>query len=122
MIWVVTEHQEARRSLASLLTQKGYEAAEIDCGDEVLRRVRFQEPKAIILDCGVRDSFDMLKALRTEHKARTVPVVMFSIDDQNLKEKALLTGADAYVPKGSLDWAELLMEVVRFAGRPSDTK
>jgi len=118
MIWVVTEHHETRRSLTTLLSQKGYDAAEIDCGDEVLRRVRFQEPRAIILDCGVKDSFEMLKALRTEQKARTVPVVMFNIDDENLKEKALLTGADAYVPKGSLDWAELLTEVVRFAGKP----
>jgi len=118
MIWVVTEHHETRRSLASLLTQKGYQATEIDCGDEVVRRVRFQEPRAIILDCGVRDSFEMLKSLRAEQKARNVPVVMFSVDDQNLKEKALLTGADAYVPKGSLDWAELLMEVMRFAGKP----
>lgn len=120
MIWVVTEHPETRQSLASLLSKKGYQAAEIECGDEVLRRARFQEPKTIILDCGVKDSFEMLKALRAEQKARNVPVVMFSIDDQNLKEKALLSGADAYVPKGSMDWAELLQEVVRFAGKPGE--
>jgi hypothetical protein len=43
---------------------------------------------------------------------------MFSIDDQNLKDRALLAGANAYVPKGSMDWAELLVEVARYAGEP----
>lgn len=119
MIWVVTNHPGTRQSLMPLIAAKGYPVEEFDCGDEVLRRVRFQTVALIIIDCGIMGSFDMLKAIRGEPQSRTIPVVMFSIDDQNLKDKALLAGADAYVPKGSLDWAELLVEVVRFAGPPT---
>lgn len=119
MIWVVTSHHGTRQSLVPLVAGKGYPVEEFDCGDEVLKRVRFQTPALIIIDCGIADSFDMLKAIRGETRSRAIPVVMFSIDDQDLKDKALLAGADAYVPKGSLDWAELLVEVVRFAGPPA---
>lgn len=119
MIWVVTNHHDTRKSLAPLIAAKGYPVEEFDCGEEVLKRVRFQSPALIIIDCGVSDSFDMLTAIRGEARSRAIPIVMFSIDDQNLKDKALLAGADAYVPKGSLDWAELLVEVVRFAGPPT---
>ena len=118
MIWVVTNHHVTRQSLATLILSKGYAVAELECGDEVLRRIRTQMPAIIVLDCGVTDSFDMLKCIRNDPRACTVPVIMFSIDDQNLKDKALLAGANAYVPKGSLDWAELLTEVIRFAGPP----
>lgn len=118
MIWVVTNHDGTRQSLVPLIAAKGYQVAEIDCGDDVLKRVRSERPALIIIDCGVPDSFEMLKKVRGEVQSWRIPVVMFSIDDQNLKDKALLAGADAYVPKGTLDWAELLVEVVRFAGAP----
>ena len=122
MIWVVTKHPDTRQSLVPLIAAKGYQVAELDCGNDVLKRVRFETPGLIVVDCGVPDSFEMLKAIRSDARLRPVPVVMFSIDDQNLKNKALLAGADAYVPKGSLDWVELLVEVVRFAGPPSGPK
>ena len=118
MIWVVTDHHVTRESLTSLIAARGYAVAELDCGDEVRRRVRFRQPALIILDCAFPDSFEMLKALRAGTDSGSVPVVMFSIDDQNLKDRALLAGANAYVPKGSMDWAELLVEVARYAGEP----
>lgn len=118
MIWVVTNHPVTKRSLAELLAARGYRVGEIQCGDEVIEKVRFDSPSLIILDCGFPDSFELLKSLRKDRIARPLPVVMFSVDDQNLMDKALLAGADAYVPKGSLDWVELLTEVVRFAGSP----
>lgn len=118
MIWVVTDHHGTKQALVPLIAAKGYEVSELDCGGEVVKRLRFQAPALIIIDCGVADAFDTLNTVRGEPRARPIPVVMFSVDDQNLKEKALLAGADAYVPKGSLDWAELLVEVMRFAGPP----
>jgi len=118
MIWIVIEHEDTRSKVASLIRGKSYAAAEMDCGDEVVKRLQFQLPVLIILDCGVAGIFDMLLAIRTIPRAASVPVVMFSRDDQNLQDKCLMAGANAYVPKGSLDWAELLEEVVRFAGAP----
>ncbi|MFO0858983.1 MAG: response regulator [Phycisphaerales bacterium] len=119
MIWVVTNHAATRQSLAPLIAAKGYQVADFDCSDEVHRRLRFQAPALIVIDCGLPDGFETLGKIRSEPRATPIPVVMFSIDNQNLKERALLSGADGYVPKGSLDWAELLAEVVRFAGPPT---
>lgn len=118
MIWVVTNHDATRLSLSRLIAEKGYQVAEIDCGDSIVNRARFQTPALIILDCGVPDSFESLKTLREQPRLNGLPVIMFSIDDQNLENRAMLMGASAYVPKGSLDWAELLVEIVRFAGPP----
>jgi two-component system alkaline phosphatase synthesis response regulator PhoP len=119
MIWVVTDHHDTRGTLVPLIAAKGYPAAEIECGDEVRKRIQFQTPILVIIDCGMPDSFEVLAMIRAQVHPKPIPVIMFSIDDQNLKEKALLHGADAYVPKGSMDWAELLVEVVRFAGPPN---
>ncbi len=116
MIWIVTDHHETRKSLPKLIAEKGYPIREMDCGDEIHRSLQFQSPSLIIVDCGLPNSFETIKAVRKEHAARSIPVVMFSVNDENLKQQALLAGADGYIPKGSLDWAELLTEVVRYAG------
>jgi two-component system OmpR family response regulator len=118
MILVVASHPDIREAILPLVRAKGYEVAAIDCGDEVLNRLRFQSPSVVILDCGVADSFELLAKIRAEPHARSTPVVMFSADDQDIRRKALLKGADAYVPKGSLDWVELIAEIKRFAGAP----
>lgn len=118
MIWVVTDHHETRKSLVPLISGKGYQTAEIECGDEVPKRIQFQQPKLIVIDCGMPDSFKTLTTIRTQHRAMTIPVIIFSTADENLKEKSLLMGADSYVGKGSLDWLELLAEIVRLAGPP----
>ena len=121
MIWVVSDHQETRDALVPLIAAIQYQVAAIDCGDEVVKRLRFQITSLIIVDCGLPDSFHLIAKIRSHPRSATTPIVMFSTDSQDLKEKALLRGADAYVPKGSLDWAELLDEVRRFAGPPSST-
>ena len=121
MIWVVSDHRETRDALVPLIATMRYEVAGIECGDEVIKRSRFQIAGLIIVDCGLPDSFELIAKVRSDPRSATTPIVMFSIDSQNLKEKALLKGADAYVPKGSLDWAELMEEVRRFAGPPSST-
>jgi CheY-like chemotaxis protein len=119
MILVATSHAETREAIVPLIADEGYEVAGVECGDEVVRRARFRRPALVIIDCGLPDSFNLLARIRGEPTARQTPLVMFSIDDEDAREKALLTGADAYVPKGSLDWAELLLEIRRYAGPPT---
>jgi two-component system alkaline phosphatase synthesis response regulator PhoP len=117
MIWIVTDHHRTRSALVPLIAAKGYAVAEIDCGDEVLKRIPFQDPALIVIDCGMPDSFATLTKIRA-HLRRRIPVVMFSTSDANHKAEALLRGADGYVAKGSLDWVELLAEIARLAGPP----
>jgi len=120
MIWIVTDHRRTREVLAPLVIAQGYKVAEIDCGDEVLKRIRFQLPSLVVADCGLPNSFELIAKIRAEPRSRSIPVIMFTIATEDLKEKALLKGADAYVPKGSLDWIELLTEIGRFVGPPSN--
>ena len=118
MIWVVSDRQETREALVSLVAGMSYEAAGIECGDEVIKRMQFVSPVLVIVDCGIPESFELIGKIRSHPRPTGISIVMFSTDDQNLRERALMMGADAYVPKGSLDWAELLEEVRRFVGPP----
>jgi CheY-like chemotaxis protein len=118
VILIVTDHQKTRQVLPPLVAARGYRVAGIECGDELLKRVRFQVPSLVVLDCALPDSFEMIAKVRSDPRAVSVPVIMFTNASEDLREKALLKGADAYVPKGSLDWAELLVEVQRLAGPP----
>ena len=58
-----------------------------------------------MLDRGLPESFEVLAEIRCEPRSRSTPVVMFGVDERNVRERALGMGADAYVPKGSLDWS-----------------
>src|ERR1700677_1182467 len=118
MIWVVTDHHSTRELLVPLINAKGYKAADIECGDEVLKRIQFQMPVLVVVDCGLPDSFELIAKVRGGARSRSVPIVMFTRADEDLREKAILKGADAFIPKGSMDWAELLVEIRRFAGPP----
>ena len=118
MLWVVCEHAETGSILLRLIKAKGYEVEVLDCGQELRKRAQFQTPDLIIVDCGVPESFLMIREIRSRRHARSPAVIMFSRDEQNMLEQALAHGADSYVPKGSLDWAELLAEIEKFA-RPA---
>src|SRR4051812_3585609 len=121
-VLVVAAHPSTRDAIVSLAAAKGYDADALDCDDELMKRLRFGKPSVVILDCGVPDSFDVLDRIRGDALARATPVVVFSTEDENLRERALLRGAAAYVPKASLDWAELFVEIQRFAGPPSESQ
>ena len=72
----------------------------------------------MVVDCDLPDSFELIAKVRSQPRSQSVPIVMFTRADEDLREKSILKGADAYVPKGSMDWVELLTEIRRFAGPP----
>lgn len=118
MIWLVTDHHDTRDVLIPLIRDLRYGVVAIDCGDALFKRLPFQQPRLIIVDCGLADAFELTSRLRADRHARSIPVIMFSSAGKNLKDQALLKGADAYVEKGPLDWSDLLSEITRFAGPP----
>jgi DNA-binding response OmpR family regulator len=119
VILLVASARETRAALKPLITASGYEVATIDCDEEINKRMRFRMPSAVIIDCGIPTSFDLIGKIRSDVHSQAVPILMFSSDDQNLRDTALLKVADSYVPKGSLDWAELIAEIRKFAGPPA---
>jgi CheY-like chemotaxis protein len=58
--------------------------------------------------------FETIATIRADPRSASIPIVMFSRNERGLHQKALAHGADAFVAKGSLDWAELMDEVRRF--------
>jgi CheY-like chemotaxis protein len=118
MIVLVASQEDERRDIADLISALGYPIDAMGCGDDVLTRLRFRGASLVILDCAVPDSFAILSRIRRESRTRATPVVMFSVESQDLRREALLRGADGCVPKGSLDWAELMEEIRRLAGAP----
>jgi DNA-binding response OmpR family regulator len=118
MILLVVNHEATHTALVPLIEAKGFKAFPAQCGEEALHCVRTFRPRLIILDCGLPDSFEIMSAIRKEKPGQHTPIVMFSRGDPEIRQKALQSGADGFVAKGSLDWANLLDEIVRFVGPP----
>lgn len=116
MIWIVTDQHDTAGALTRLIQDKGYAVTTMTCAADVPGRARFREPKVVIVDCGLTGSYEMLRQIRKDHDSREIALVMFALADMDCRPQALAAGADAFVPRGSLDWHELLGEIQKFAG------
>src|SRR5687767_3737759 len=122
MILVVEDHADTRHVLIKPLRLDGYEAVGTDCGDAALDYPRENTPRLVILDCNMPglDGLEVLRRIRAEGRLKPVPVIMFSAaGDPVVQETAMELGAQAYISKGSLDWAALSQAVARFIA-PAD--
>lgn len=120
MIWVVTDDQFVGDGLLQLIRSKGYTVDQLDCGEAVSKRIRFRLPVMLIIDCRMAEGFELVASVRGNPRAGGLPIVMFAVGDDAMRDRALAQGADAFVSKGALDWVELLQEIQRFVGRPAD--
>lgn len=118
MIWVVTDGSKTRDELVPLVESRGYTAEHIECVTDVPHRAMFRKPALMIIDCGVQGSFDLLSAMHADPRTQPIPLIMFATSELAPRDEALARGADAFVQKRSLDWAELFPEIQRLAGPP----
>lgn len=118
MILITASDHSTRDAILLLLTDRGYPARAIDCGDELFKYLRFQSIALIILDCDLKDSFEQLAKLRADARTHNLPIIMYSHTGTDVRTLALQKGASAFVAKGSLDWAEILTDVTRLIGPP----
>jgi two-component system chemotaxis response regulator CheY len=118
MILVVDDHHDTRCLLIKLLNASGYEAVGVCDGGQALLFLRTHRPKLVILDCHMPclDGFGVLRAARSDPALAGLPVMMFSADPA-AEEGALRLGAQGFIVKGSLDWAQISAEVERYAGK-----
>lgn len=120
MIWVVTDHAATRKTLLALIAEMGYPVEYHDCAEHVRQRMQFARPRLLIVDCGFPESFDLIESIRADVRVGGTPMIMFSVGDEDLRQEALLHGADAFVAKRAADWGELRPEIQRFAGPPRE--
>ena len=121
MILVVEDHADTRRALLRLLSTEGYEGVPALCGRDALAILKHNEPRLVILDCGVPDveGLQIFRAIRSDPRLDGTRVVMFSAYDGNQRDEAVAAGVDGYVLKGPGDLPHLLAAVQRLAGPPT---
>ena len=105
MVLIVDDHVSLARSLVSLLNGSGFDARAVHNGAEALAFVRSHAAVALILlDMSMPDmtGVDVLRALRDDGgaHARSLPVVMFSVDDdQATRDELIQLGATGFASK-----------------------
>jgi DNA-binding response OmpR family regulator len=107
-VLVVDDDHDIRESLASVLSDEGYDVAEAGNGLEALAEMDRERPDVVLLDLmmPVMDVWKTLQILRRTPRHATVPVVILSA--------ATAPGAADYIQKPiSLDKLLALLEVVR---------
>lgn len=100
---LIADASPSERSLIqALVSQTGFETLLASDGCEALELYRQHLPDLVLLDLvmPVMDGFDVLEAIRAEQTHRWVPVVFLAeLNDQETFKKALLAGADDFLPK-----------------------
>jgi CheY-like chemotaxis protein len=116
MILIVDDQPDISCALAMLLAHYGYEVSVADRGRDALRRMAERPPHCVILDYNMpeMDGLEVLRLIRADPRYDRVHVILFTAcDEAGLRSAALAGGADAFVTKGSLDFAELERAVRR---------
>jgi CheY-like chemotaxis protein len=85
-----------RPLVAEMLTDEGYEVVEADSGTQALCRIGEQRPDLVVLDVNLPQcsGVDVLEALRSEERTRTLPVFLVS-GCVNLDESGYASRAQA---------------------------
>lgn len=112
------------RFVVSLLREKGYEVLIAEDGEHAYELAIDQGPDLIVSDLVMpyRDGFDVLGALRGDHRLTRVPVVILSMRDREEDiVRGFEMGADDYVVK-PFNARELLARVRKLLGQSGRTK
>lgn len=115
MILIVDDHDDIRIALAMLIKMEGFETVQASSGLSALSLMRARRPHCVILDFNMpgMDGLEVLAAVRADPQLASTRVILFSAQGDDLRQRALAAGADAYVQKCSLDFAALRRELFR---------
>lgn len=103
-ILVVDDRDDVRRAMAALLASEGYDVVEATDGSQVSDKIRKYRPDLVLLDIimPVMDGFDVLKALKKDPTAQSIPVIVVSAATaSNNVVRARELGAMDFVVKSS---------------------
>ncbi len=117
-VLVVDDHADTRVLMQRLLKLDGYSSAAVDSAGAALTYLAASMPRLIITDFNMpgMDGLQLLIALRADERFQRMPVIMFSAMSGNIRELSLSRGANAFIPKSTLDWAQIRVEVIRLIG------
>jgi CheY-like chemotaxis protein len=118
MILIVDDHHDSGAVLARLLSACGYDAVVVTSGTAALSLVSKARPSLVILDKSMPDlsGLDVLRAIRSDASLGSVPVILYSADDQPADvAEAKRLGAEDYLVKGITPWDVVCSTVRRYA-------
>jgi DNA-binding response OmpR family regulator len=118
-ILVADDDRVTARFLHSLLSEKGYDVAVAEDGEQALELVGTHHPDLILSDMVMPfvDGMDLLRVLRGDLRMSRIPVILLSLKDREADIVAGLEGgADDYVVK-PFNARELLVRVRKLLAR-----
>ncbi|MFA6078839.1 MAG: response regulator [Candidatus Omnitrophota bacterium] len=101
-ILVVEDSQDIRSILSMRLVINGYDVVTAVDGQEGLDKARDEHPDLIMLDLMLPkiDGYEVCRMLKFDDKYKNIPIIILSaLDQQEDREKATKSGADAYFIK-----------------------
>jgi len=101
-ILVVEDSQDIRNILYMRLLINGYDVIVAEDGQQGLDKAKNENPDLIILDLMLPkiDGYEVCRMLKFDDKFKNMPIIILSaLDQQEDREKATKSGADAYFIK-----------------------
>lgn len=110
-VLVVEDDHDTRRLLVQAMERGGWKVEEAGNGQAALGRIGIARPDLILLDLMMpgMDGFELLDAIRTNEKWRTIPVVVVTAMDLSSKDQERLKGyVQRILRKGTYSNDELI--------------
>ncbi|HEY2589898.1 MAG TPA: response regulator [Tepidisphaeraceae bacterium] len=109
-VLVVDDNVLVCHSLARLLCLSGFPSRCVETGQEALDFLKTCRPTIVLLDVMMPDvnGFDVLQAIRADERCANVVVLMYSaVSDPVFRARAKELGANDYIIKGDLSFAQI---------------
>lgn len=122
-VLVVDDNVLVCHSLARLLALSGFPTRCVETGQEALDFLKTCRPSVVLLDVMMPDvsGFDVLAAIRADQRCARVVVLMYSaVADPTYKQRAKELGANDYIVKGDLSFAQIKQVVSAHLERAKD--
>ncbi|HEV2988112.1 MAG TPA: response regulator [Candidatus Angelobacter sp.] len=114
-ILIVEDRETGRELLRTVLEKEGYIVVEAREGGEAIQKAQERPPDLILLDLHLplRDGFQVLTDIRSDHRLKTIPVLAVTASAMlGDREKTLAAGFNGYLAK-PVSLANLREEITR---------
>ncbi len=114
---VADDSKVVRVKTSRLLARQGYRVALAEDGADALRQFDTELPQLLITDVEMpgMDGFALTRAVRSQARTATLPIIMITSADDRLRDAAAEAGVTALMGKPYAD-EDLLAQIARHAG------
>ncbi len=117
-ILIVEDNNDTMAIIATRLEISNYTVIKAKDGQEAVDKIHAEDPDLVILDLMIPKitGFEVCRMIRAEEKYRNMPIIVLSaLDQEQDREKAIRSGADAYFIK-PFDLKLLLEQIKNMLG------